>query len=97
MKMKSEENWYWFKELVIELRTRNNEIMKHQNGVFVEITLIDRSINAYVSVLPHSVDLRGGKCTVRRKGKLESIDLKYLVINKTIRRDIVIFEKDRRR
>ena len=83
--MKQEEIWYWFKELVIELRRKNNEIMKHENGIFIEISLIDRSINSYVSVLPHSVDLRGAKCRVLRNGKFEEIDLKYLLTNKTIR------------
>ena len=83
--MKQEEIWYWFKELVIEMRQKNNEIMKHENGVFIEISLIDRSINSYVSVLPHSVDLRGAKCRVLRNGNYEEIDLKYLLINKTIR------------
>ena len=83
--MKQEERWYWFKELVIEMRRKNNEIMKHENGIFIEISLIDRSINSYVSVLPHSVDLRGAKCRVLRNGRFEEIDLKYLLINKTIR------------
>ena len=83
--MKQEEIWYWFKELVIELRQKNNEIMKLENGIFIEISLIDRSINSYVSVLPHSVDLRGAKCRVLRNGRFEEIDLKYLLVNKTIR------------
>ena len=83
--MKQEEIWYWFKELVIEMRQKNNEIMKHENGIFIEITLIDRSINDYVSILPHNVDLRGAKCRVLRNGYSQEIDLKYLLINKTIR------------
>ena len=83
--MKQEEIWYWFKELVIELRQKNNELMKQENGIFIEIALIDRSINSYVSVLPHSVDLRGAKCRVLRNGRFEEIDLKYLLVNKTIR------------
>ena len=83
--MKQEEIWYWFKELVIEMRQKNNELMKLESGIFIEISLIDRSINSYVSVLPHSVDLRGAKCRVLRNGRFEEIDLKYLLINKTIR------------
>lgn len=81
---KENELWDWFKELIIDMRRMNNEIMKEQNGIFIQISLIDRSIDEYVTFLPHSIDLRSGKCLTMRQGKWQEVDVKQLFYHKRV-------------
>ncbi|MCK4266543.1 MAG: hypothetical protein KAX31_04620 [Thermoplasmata archaeon] len=72
--------WEWFKEIVQELRQFNTELIKEQGGgnqIMISISMVDHSIDDWVEVNPHSIDLRSG---IEKYGQKK--DIKHLLFFK---------------
>lgn len=74
--------WAEFKELVQEMRKRNNALMKQNGGsnrVTISITVYDEEANDCVDVCPHAINLITGKDFVKVRGDYEYVNIKKLL------------------
>jgi hypothetical protein len=86
MEMKT---WFWFKELVKELRKYNDELIKKQEGrnqIMISVGLFchDDDVRDWISLNPHSINLHTGKTRALVNGIYREIDAKWLFYMKSL-------------
>ena len=80
------DTWIWFKELVIEVRKWNSDLISEigSNSVMLGITLYDKEIKDWIDLNPHSINLKTGKTTTKINGKYREINIKWLLFHKKL-------------
>ena len=81
-----EDTWKWFKEIVIEVRKWNDDLISDigDNSVMLGITLYHHPTREWFSLNPHSINLQTGKTTTKIDGKHREINVKWLLFHKEL-------------
>ena len=83
MKKNDYVDWEWFKDLIRELRQRNNALMKDQGGanqvmISILVDLIAYDKRDWVSINPFSMNLHTGMGMANVDGKWKRVNVKKL-------------------